>query len=83
MLGLPGRSSARCRKAPSKRLAACTDRLLNLYERLSGGFVDRGPADWDPWERLLRRLEIGWNLLVEKATPCELPSSIRKRQWLN
>jgi len=49
-------------------LSACAERLLNLYERLSQEFVDRGPADWDPWDRLLRRIEIEWNLLVEKTT---------------
>jgi len=49
-------------------LSACADRLLSLYEQLSREFVDRGPADWDPWDRLLRRIEIEWNLLVEKTT---------------
>ena len=45
----------------------CADRLLGLYEQLIADFTQRPEADFSPWDRLLRRLEIEWNLIVEKA----------------
>jgi glycosyltransferase involved in cell wall biosynthesis len=48
-------------------LEKCADRLLDRYERLVREY-SRGPAaDPGPWDRLLGRLEIEWNLLVEKT----------------
>jgi glycosyltransferase involved in cell wall biosynthesis len=48
-------------------LKNCADRVLDLYERLVREYR-RGPtADPGPWDRLRGRLEIEWNLLVEKT----------------
>jgi glycosyltransferase involved in cell wall biosynthesis len=48
-------------------LENCADRVLELYARLVHEYR-RGPtADPGPWDRLLGRLEIEWNLLVEKT----------------
>jgi 1,2-diacylglycerol 3-alpha-glucosyltransferase len=49
------------------RLESCADRLLDVYDRLITEFQVRADADPDPWDRLLRRLEIEWNLLSEKT----------------
>jgi glycosyltransferase involved in cell wall biosynthesis len=46
----------------------CTDRLLELYVRLVAEALQRGEADPGPWDRLLSRLEIEWNLLAQKTT---------------
>jgi glycosyltransferase involved in cell wall biosynthesis len=49
-------------------LENCSNRILDLYARLVRNFR-RGPeTDPGPWDRLLGRLEIEWNLLVEKTT---------------
>jgi glycosyltransferase involved in cell wall biosynthesis len=48
-------------------LEKCADRVLDLYGRLIRDF-SRSTADAGPWDRLLARLEIEWNLLVEKTT---------------
>jgi glycosyltransferase involved in cell wall biosynthesis len=48
-------------------LENCADRLVALYEDLIATSGDRGDADPGPWDRLLNRLEIEWNLLAEKA----------------
>ena len=45
----------------------CADHVLSIYERLahhSSRSIETDPA---PWDRLLGRLEIEWNLLVEKT----------------
>jgi glycosyltransferase involved in cell wall biosynthesis len=48
-------------------LEKCADRALDLYHRLVIAY-QRGPAtDPGPWDRMLGRLEIEWNLLVEKT----------------
>ncbi len=49
-------------------LENCTDRLAALYEQLIAAADERGEPDPDPWDRLLNRLEIEWNLLTQKAT---------------
>jgi glycosyltransferase involved in cell wall biosynthesis len=49
-------------------LEQCADELEALYESLVLAAVDeRGEADVGPWDRLLGRLEIEWNLLAEKT----------------
>ena len=48
-------------------LEVCADRLVALYRQLIEQHPDTGAADPGPWDRLLRRLEIEWNLLVEKT----------------
>lgn len=49
-------------------LDVCADRVLELYERLIDEHANRDDADPGPWDRLLGRLEIEWNLLLEKTT---------------
>lgn len=49
-------------------LEACASRMLALYEQLIAENADRRDPDPAPWDRLLRRLEVEWNLLVEKTT---------------
>jgi hypothetical protein len=49
-------------------LEKCADRMLKLYERLVREYQRESDADAGPWDRLLGRLEIEWNLLVEKST---------------
>jgi len=48
-------------------LKRCADRVLELYEGLARHFSRQIAADPAPWERLRGRLEIEWNLLVEKT----------------
>jgi glycosyltransferase involved in cell wall biosynthesis len=45
----------------------CTDQLVELYERLVAEASERGAPDPGPWDRLLARLEIEWNLLAQKT----------------
>jgi hypothetical protein len=45
----------------------CADRLLEVYERLTHHFSRHVATDPAPWDKLLGRLEIEWNLLVEKT----------------
>jgi len=49
-------------------LEHCADQLEDLYRRLAAEASQRGDADPGPWDRLLNRLEIEWNLLAEKAS---------------
>ena len=49
-------------------LDKCADRVLSLYERLMGDYPRGAAADPGPWDRLLGRLEIEWNLFVEKTS---------------
>jgi 1,2-diacylglycerol 3-alpha-glucosyltransferase len=49
-------------------LDVCADRVLELYERLVEQSAHREDADPGPWDRLLARLEIEWNLLIEKTS---------------
>jgi 1,2-diacylglycerol 3-alpha-glucosyltransferase len=49
------------------RVERCADRVLAIYERLAHDFSRSTEADPAPWDRLLGRLEIEWNLLVEKT----------------
>jgi glycosyltransferase involved in cell wall biosynthesis len=49
-------------------LDVCADRILQLYESLIADNGSRAESDWDPWDRLISRLEVEWNLLVEKTT---------------
>jgi glycosyltransferase involved in cell wall biosynthesis len=60
-------ASAR-RSAAPYGVPSCTDRLLALYGQLIEEF--RAPPDPNPrpWDTLVRRLEIEWNLLLEKAS---------------
>jgi glycosyltransferase involved in cell wall biosynthesis len=46
----------------------CADRVLEVYERLVRDFAPEREHDPGPWDRLLGRLEIEWNLLVEKTS---------------
>ncbi|HYO25413.1 MAG TPA: glycosyltransferase [Lacipirellulaceae bacterium] len=48
-------------------IANCADRLERLYEQLAAA-SPRGEGELTPWDRLLGRLEIEWNLLAEKAS---------------
>jgi 1,2-diacylglycerol 3-alpha-glucosyltransferase len=45
----------------------CADRLLSLYVQLVNQYAFRDDSDPAPWDRLLLRLEIEWNLFVEKT----------------
>jgi 1,2-diacylglycerol 3-alpha-glucosyltransferase len=49
-------------------LEHCADRLEQLYARLIAEAADRGEPDPGPWDRLLHRIEIEWNLLAQKAS---------------
>lgn len=49
-------------------LDVCADRILELYEQLVEEHSQREDADPGPWDRLLGRLEIEWNLLIEKTS---------------
>jgi 1,2-diacylglycerol 3-alpha-glucosyltransferase len=57
-------------------LQNCADQMLALYERLAAD-RSRG-SEWDvgPWDRLLGRLEIEWNLLIEKTTALAAAAAI-------
>ncbi|MEX0611590.1 MAG: glycosyltransferase, partial [Pirellulales bacterium] len=46
----------------------CVDRMLEVYEGLVRDNVHGRTSDPGPWDRLLGRLEIEWNLLVEKTS---------------
>ena len=48
-------------------LEKCADRMLELYQRLVREYGHAPAADQGPWDRVLGRLEIEWNLLVEKT----------------
>jgi hypothetical protein len=45
----------------------CADRVLAVYEGLVRDFAPARSSDFGAWDRLLGRLEIEWNLLVEKT----------------
>jgi glycosyltransferase involved in cell wall biosynthesis len=45
----------------------CADRVLAVYERLVHDYAPDRASDPGPWDRLLGRLDIEWNLLVEKT----------------
>jgi glycosyltransferase involved in cell wall biosynthesis len=49
-------------------LEHCADRLIALYESLAAAAATRRATDPSPWDRLLNRLEVEWNLLAQKAT---------------
>jgi 1,2-diacylglycerol 3-alpha-glucosyltransferase len=67
----PRRLRRLCEKARASieefSLENCADRLVNLYGHLAAEASEREDADPGPWDRLLNRLEIEWNLLAEKA----------------
>jgi 1,2-diacylglycerol 3-alpha-glucosyltransferase len=46
----------------------CADRVLDVYDRLIRDFAPTRWSDPGSWDRLLGRLEIEWNLLVEKTS---------------
>lgn len=48
-------------------MASCADRMLRVYEDLVRDHAHGRQADPGPWDRLRGRLEIEWNLLVEKT----------------
>lgn len=48
-------------------LEHCADQLVALYEQLAADATRAGETDIGPWDRLLGRLEVEWNLLAEKA----------------
>jgi 1,2-diacylglycerol 3-alpha-glucosyltransferase len=49
-------------------LDVCSDRILNLYQQLIDAQAIRDDADYGPWDRMLARLEIEWNLIVQKTS---------------
>jgi hypothetical protein len=49
-------------------VGVCADRILTLYARLLDQQSEGEPADPGPWDRLLGRLEIEWNLIREKTS---------------
>jgi glycosyltransferase involved in cell wall biosynthesis len=49
-------------------LQACADRMLQLYEQLSSNSAQQGEADPGPWDRLLARIEVEWNIFKEKTS---------------
>jgi glycosyltransferase involved in cell wall biosynthesis len=49
-------------------LDCCADRLELLYESLSREASHSPDADPGPWDRLLARIEVEWNLLAEKTS---------------
>jgi glycosyltransferase involved in cell wall biosynthesis len=57
-------------------LQKCADRMLALYERLAPDPSRKTDWDVDPWDRLLGRLEIEWNLLVEKTSALAAAATI-------
>jgi hypothetical protein len=48
-------------------LSFCADRLTVLYGGLVSEYAAGEARSLDPWDALLRRLQIEWNLLVEKT----------------
>ena len=56
------------RSARDFSIEKCADRLLEVYDELVRTSSPRLAADAGPWDRLLGRLEIEWNLLVEKTS---------------
>jgi 1,2-diacylglycerol 3-alpha-glucosyltransferase len=48
-------------------VSRCADGVLSVYEDLASHFSLSTEADPAPWDRLLGRLEIEWNLLMEKT----------------
>ena len=54
--------------APDFSLQKCADRTLDLYQRLLRNYSRGVEMDPGPWDRLLGRLEIEWNLFVEKTS---------------
>jgi 1,2-diacylglycerol 3-alpha-glucosyltransferase len=68
----PRRLRRMCEKArasvESFSMEHCATQLEDLYRRLAAESRLRGDADPGPWDRLLNRLEIEWNLLAEKAS---------------
>jgi glycosyltransferase involved in cell wall biosynthesis len=48
-------------------LEACATKMLELYEQLVRENPAREEDPAGPWDRFLRRLEVEWNLLVEKT----------------
>lgn len=55
------------RSVQNYSVTACADRLLSLYVQLTSEYSFREDTDPAPWDVLLRRLEIEWNLLMEKT----------------
>jgi glycosyltransferase involved in cell wall biosynthesis len=49
-------------------IASCADRVEEIYAGLVRESSPRLATDAAPWDRLLGRLEIEWNLLIEKTT---------------
>jgi glycosyltransferase involved in cell wall biosynthesis len=49
-------------------LQTCADQLLDLYAQLAAEYAKREDADPGPWDRLRARVEIEWNLFVEKTS---------------
>jgi glycosyltransferase involved in cell wall biosynthesis len=57
-------------------LQKCADHMLALYARLAPDRSGQREWDVDPWDRLLGRLEIEWNLLVEKTSALAAAATI-------
>lgn len=56
------------RTAGEFSIQKCADRVLEVYEGLVRDSAPERVSDPGPWDRLLGRLEIEWNLLVEKTS---------------
>jgi glycosyltransferase involved in cell wall biosynthesis len=48
-------------------IEACTDRLEELYSAMVAEYQDLATVDASPWDSLLNRIEVEWNLLAQKA----------------
>ena len=60
--------SDRARQSVSDlKIECCADRMLRLYEQLIDDYGNRDSVESSPWDALLKRLDIEWNLLVEKS----------------
>jgi glycosyltransferase involved in cell wall biosynthesis len=69
-------SEAAKQTAAEFSLDKCADRILALYDQLTPDGADKRAWDVDPWDRLLGRLEIEWNLLVEKTSALAAAAAI-------
>jgi glycosyltransferase involved in cell wall biosynthesis len=64
---LRGYRAAAKESAAAFSIERCASRLLNVYEALVTDNAHARESDPGPWDRLRGRLEIEWNLIVEKT----------------
>jgi hypothetical protein len=65
---LRGYRAAAKKSAAAFSIGHCATRMLNVYEELVRNHAHGRQSDPGPWDRLRGRLEIEWNLLVEKTS---------------